>query len=159
VVPEPGLCRFSERILGDLGVEHASVRTSDAWIRAEARRLFPHLPPGESPDTPLPVSRVKRHPALLAAVDRLVETLAGEMADRLDRTLDARGRVRAVFATRSEPILADRLARVEAALAKDAAPKQKRALAAACKEERRGLGKVLADHVRLVGDRDLLRHA
>ena len=87
VVPEPGLRRFSERLLSDLSVERVAVRTFDDWIRAEARRLFPRMPAREAPDPPLAVRRMKRNPAMLAAVDRLVEELASEMADRLDAVL------------------------------------------------------------------------
>jgi len=160
VVPEPGLRRFAERLLADLSVERVAVRTFDDWIRAEARRVFPRLPQRESPDPPASVSRMKRHPAMLAAVDRLVEELAGEMAERLDRGLDAHGEIRAAFTERAEPILAARLARVEALLGDRAAsPARKRARAEAFREERRRLPRVMADHVRLVGDRALLRHA
>ena len=162
VVPEPGLRRFSERLLADLSVDRVAVRTFDEWIRAEARRVFPHLPARESPETPLGVSRMKRHPAMLAAVDRLVEELAGEMAERLDRALGvdgAGGEIQAAFAERREPILGERLARVEAGLKKGAPPPRRAAISAAFREERELLGRVLADHARLVGDRALLGHA
>jgi DNA helicase II / ATP-dependent DNA helicase PcrA len=156
VVPEPGLRRFSERLLADLSVEGAAVRTFDEWIRDEARRLFPRMPAREAPDPPFAVSRMKRHPAMLAAVDRLIDELAAEMADRLDRSLGSHGEIKAAFAGHADPILADRLDRVEALLAKGAAAARGRALAAAFGEERKRLGNVLGDHVRLVGDRALL---
>jgi DNA helicase-2/ATP-dependent DNA helicase PcrA len=159
VVPEPGLRRYTERLLADLSVENVAVRTFDDWIRAEARRAFPHMPQREAPDPPAAVGRMKRHPAMLAAVDCLIEELAAEMAERIDRRLDARGEVRAAFAVRAEPILAERLRRVEAILGRRASPSRQQALAAACRDEQRRLGHVLADHVRLVGDRALLGHA
>ncbi len=159
VVPEPGLRRFAERLLSDLGVERVAVRTFDDWIRGEARRVFPQVPQREAPDPPSAVSRMKRHPAMLAAVDRLVDELGAEMAERLDRRLDGRGAVRKVFAEGAEPILAERLRRVEALLGKRATAARRRAVAAACREEEKRLGQVLADHVRLVGDRALLREA
>jgi DNA helicase II / ATP-dependent DNA helicase PcrA len=159
VVPEPGLRRFAERLLADLSVERVAVRTFDGWIRAEARRAFPGMPQREAPETPPAVSRMKRHPAMLAAVDRLVEALAGEMAERIDRRLDARGEVCAAFAERAEPILAERLQRAEACLGERATAARRRAIAEACGEEEARLASVLGDHLRLVGDRAILQEA
>ncbi len=159
VVPEPGLRRFAERLLAELSVEGVAVLTFDEWARAEARRLFPSLPDREAPNPPFAVARVKRHPGMLAAVDRLVEAIAAEIADRIDRRLDARGAVRAAFAERAEPVLAERLSRAEARVSAEAPPERRVAVADAFREERRRLGHVREDHVRLVGDRALLRHA
>ena len=82
VVPEPGLRRLSERLLGELAVDGAAVRTFDEWIRIEARRVFPWLPAYESPDTPFGVSRVKRHPAMFVAINQLIDALAIEAGDQ-----------------------------------------------------------------------------
>lgn len=159
VVPEPGLLRLSQRLLADLGIEGVPVRTFDGWIRGEARRVFPWLPARESPDPPFAVSRFKRHPAMLKALDRLIDDSASAFAQRLDHRLGAGGAARAVVESRTEPILADRLRCAEEALAATV-PKNKRlALEEAFREERLGLGKVRADHLRLVGDRALLLHA
>ena len=181
VVPEPGLRRFAERILVDLGVPCAvdedaaasapkgrrsparsspTVRTFDDWIRAEARRVFPWVPDREPPDPPFAVSRVKRHPAMLAAVDRLLDDLARATADRLDRWLNARGSVASVVLEGAEPILAHRLRRAEKVLvSQSASPERRSLIEQAFKEERRRLTRVRADHLRLVGDRELLAHA
>lgn len=182
VVPEPGLRRFAERILVDLGVPcaldedaathpkknrnqnqkyhktpaHATVRTFDDWIRAEARRVFPWLPDRESPDPPFAVSRLKRHPGMLAAIDRLLDDLARAAADRLDRYLNARGEVASAVLSRTEPILAHRLRRAEKALLESAPPARKSMIKEAFREERRRLARVRNDHLRLVGDRALL---
>jgi DNA helicase-2/ATP-dependent DNA helicase PcrA len=177
VVPEPGLRRFAERILIDLGVpcvldeesegdakarrslRGATVRTFDDWIRAEARRVFPRLPGREPPDPPFAVSRLKRHPAMLAAIDRLIDDLALAAADRVDRWLNGRGSVASAVVSRAEPILADRLRGAEMALLKSAPPARRDAIKEAFRVERRRLTHVRADHLRLVGDRDLLAHA
>jgi DNA helicase II / ATP-dependent DNA helicase PcrA len=159
VVPEPGLLRLSQRLLADLGIDGVQVRTFDDWIRAEARRVFPWLPARESPDPPFAVSRFKRHPAMLAALDRLIDESAQRFAARLDHRLGGGGEALSVFAERAEPILAERLRRAEEALS-TRVPKSKRlALEEAFREERARLGKVRQDHLRLVGDRALLRHA
>lgn len=176
VVPEPGLRRFTERILVDLGVPCAAadeastsakssrpaapmVRTFDDWIRAEARRVFPWLPARESPDPPFAVSRFKRHPGMLAAIDRLLDDLARAAADRVDRWLNARGAAASVVLSGAEPILARRLRRAEKELLASAPPARRSAIMEAFREERRRLPKLRVDHLRLVGDRELLAHA
>lgn len=159
VVPEPGLLRLSQRLLADLGIEGVAVRTFDDWIRGEARRIFPWLPARESPDPPFAVSRVKRHPAMLAALDRLIDERARSFAVRLDHRLGAGGAALAVIEAQTSPILAERLQRAEEALRGLVPQSKNRALEEAFREERLGLGKVRQDHLRLVGDRALLRHA
>jgi len=159
VVPEPGLRRFAERMLDDLKVERVAVRTFDDWIRTEARRLFPGLPRREDKDPPFASSRMKRHPALLVAIDHLIDELAAEMAGRLERALDGKGAIRAAFAARAEPILAERMRLAEEILLQGARAEKKAALADAFREERARLTTVRPDLVRLVGDRALLRHA
>lgn len=159
VVPEPGLLRLSQRLLADLGIEGVAVRTFDDWIRGEARRAFSWLPARESPDPPFAVSRFKRHPAMLAALDRLIDESARSFAVRLDRRLGTKGAVLAAIEAQTSPILAERLQRAEAALSGRVPPGKQTALEEAFREERLGLGKVRQDHLRLVGDRALLRHA
>jgi DNA helicase-2/ATP-dependent DNA helicase PcrA len=159
LVPEPGLRRLAERMLAELGVTGVLVLTFDEWIRAEARRVFPWLPDRESPDPPFAVSRIKRHPAMRVAIDRLIDDLARSIGERLDRTLAGRGGIRDAILARTEPVLADRLRRAEEALACSATPARKRLLTEALREERRGLVRVRADHQRLVGDRALLHLA
>ena len=159
LVPEPGLRRLSERLLAELRVDGARVRTFEEWIRAEAQRVFPWLPARESPDPPFAVSRLKRHPALLTAMDRLIDDIAREIAGRLDRLLAGRGAIRAAIEARRDPILADRLRAAEEALVASAPAPRRRALAEAFRDERRRLSRVRDDHQRLVGDRALLGEA
>lgn len=159
IVPEPGLRHFAERLLADLAVEGVAVRTFDEWIRTEARRVFPWLPAQESPDPPFAVSRLKRHPAMLAAMDRLLDDLARAIGARLDHRLAGKGAITAALEERKEPILVDRLRATEKAFVKSAAPARRRIVEEAFREERRRLTRVRADHLRLVGDRELLAHA
>jgi len=159
VVPEPGLRRLSQRLLTDLGLSGVPVRTFDDWIRGEARRVFPWLPARESPDPPFVVSRFKRHPAMLKALDRLIEERAGSFAARLDHRLGGKGVYRAAVEARTEPILAERLRCAQEALAPSVPKNKKLAFEEAFREERLALPKVREDHLRLVGDRELLRHA
>jgi DNA helicase-2/ATP-dependent DNA helicase PcrA len=159
IVPEPGLRRLSQRLLADLGLEGVAVRTFDEWIRGEARRIFPWIPGRESPDPPFAVSRFKRHPALLKALDRLIDDRARAFAERLDRRIDAGGAVVSAFEALSTPILADRLDRAEEALSPTVPRNKRLAFEEAFREERAKLAKVREDHLRLVGDRELLRVA
>jgi DNA helicase-2/ATP-dependent DNA helicase PcrA len=159
IVPEPGLRRFSELLLADLGFEGVAVRTFDDWIRVEARRVFPWLPARESPEAPFAVSRFKRHPAMLAAIDRLIDDLARSIGERIDHRLQARGEVAAALAARTEPILLHRLESAERALVEAALEARRSAIAEAFHEERKKLARVRDDHLRLVGDRALLAHA
>jgi len=159
LVPEPGLRRLSERILADLGVEGVLVSTFDDWIRGEARRVFPWLPAREAPDPPFAASRLKRHPALFASIDALLDDITRETAGRMDRLLAARGSIRAALEARREPILADRLDLAEKALAGSVPDSRRRLIAEGFREERRKLARVKVDHRRLVGDRALLDSA
>jgi DNA helicase-2/ATP-dependent DNA helicase PcrA len=159
LVPEPGLLRLSARILSELGVEGVVVSTFDDWIRGEARRVFPWLPPREAPDPPFAASRLKRHPALFAAIDALVDDIAHETAHRMDRLLAARGSILAAIEARRDPILAERLDIAEKALAGSVPDSRWRLIAEGFREERRKLARVKVEHRRLVGDRALLDHA
>ena len=70
VVPERGLARLAERLLEPLGLSRVKVRTLDAWARATFHAHFGVPPPRLTEETPPLVSRLKRHPALHAALRR-----------------------------------------------------------------------------------------
>ena len=70
VVPERGLARLAERLLAPLGLSRVKVRTLDAWARATFQAHFGAPPPRLTEETPPLVSRLKRHPALHAALRR-----------------------------------------------------------------------------------------
>jgi DNA helicase IV len=70
VVPETGLARLAARLLEPLGLGKVPVRTLDAWSRGAFQAAFGVPPPRLCPETPALVSRMKRHPALHAALRR-----------------------------------------------------------------------------------------
>ncbi|NVB40085.1 ATP-binding domain-containing protein [Pseudenhygromyxa sp. WMMC2535] len=72
LVPTPGLRNLLTALLERLGVDDAEVETFAGWIAAQGRRAFRDLPARDSRDTSLAVSRVKRHPALLELLPRIV---------------------------------------------------------------------------------------
>ncbi|TKD06463.1 3'-5' exonuclease [Polyangium fumosum] len=159
LVPEPGLRRLSERILEGLAVEGVFVRTFEDWIRAEARRVFSWVPHHEPPDPPFAASRLKRHPALFAAIDRLIDEDTRAIARKLDRLLGFRGALRKALEARDEPFLRDRLRVIEVGLARETTGEKGRLLREALAEEQDKLARVRGDHRRLVGDRALLARA
>jgi hypothetical protein len=70
VVPETGLARLAARLLEPLGLEKAQVRTLAAWSRGAFQSAFGAPPPRLCEEPPPLVSRLKRHPALFAALRR-----------------------------------------------------------------------------------------
>jgi DNA helicase IV len=70
VVPETGLARLAARLLEPLGLDRAQVRTLDAWARGAFQSVFGAPPPRLCEEAPPLVSRLKRHPALFAALRR-----------------------------------------------------------------------------------------
>jgi ATP-dependent DNA helicase UvrD/PcrA len=70
VVPETGLARLAARLLEPLGLGKAPVRTLASWSRGAFQSAFGAPPPRLCEDTPALVSRLKRHPALYAALRR-----------------------------------------------------------------------------------------
>jgi hypothetical protein len=70
VVPEVGLARLSARLLEPLGHEKIAVRTLDQWARGAFQSAFNAPPPRLCAEPPALVTRLKRHPALHAALRR-----------------------------------------------------------------------------------------
>jgi DNA helicase-2/ATP-dependent DNA helicase PcrA len=70
VAPEIGLARLAARLLEPLGLGKAPVRTLASWSRGAFQSAFGAPPPRLCEDTPALVSRLKRHPALYAALRR-----------------------------------------------------------------------------------------
>lgn len=70
VVPEVGLARLSARLLEPLGQSKIAVRTLDQWARGAFQSAFNTPPPRLCTEPPALVTRLKRHPALHAALGR-----------------------------------------------------------------------------------------
>ncbi len=60
---------YVAHVLPALGVEGVDVTTWSEWSRSAVRRHFPGLPGSVSESTPEPVTRVKVHPAIAAAIE------------------------------------------------------------------------------------------
>ncbi len=80
VVPNDALVHYVDRVLPTLGVEGVPVTTFGRWATKVVQALFPKLPTAESDETPAVVSRAKRNPAML----RAIEAAAGRTTARMD---------------------------------------------------------------------------
>jgi DNA helicase-2/ATP-dependent DNA helicase PcrA len=81
IVPTEGLRVLTEALLERLGVQGAKVYRFDRFAAEQARRAFPDLPKRESEGATGAVMRLKRHPAVRAALRELAKlpvTLPGE---------------------------------------------------------------------------------
>src|SRR6185369_3250810 len=77
VVPSVALERYVEGVLPALGVRGVPVVTVRGWMRSTRRRVLPDIPDRYSEEAPAAVVRVKKHPALLAALEaRVAEAIA-----------------------------------------------------------------------------------
>jgi DNA helicase-2/ATP-dependent DNA helicase PcrA len=83
VVPNDALVHYVDRVLPTLGVEGVPVTTFGRWAAKVATTLFPKLPTRDSDETPAVVSRAKRHPAILRAIDATTARAAGRVEARL----------------------------------------------------------------------------
>jgi len=70
------LVRYISRVLPALGVEEVPVQTFQLWAEQQRRRHFPKLTARYVEDTPTHVIRLKKHPAMLRAIDRYVADLS-----------------------------------------------------------------------------------
>src|SRR5574338_1119855 len=76
VVPSQALVRYVAGVLPALGVSGVPVVTYTGWARTTRMRCLPDAPTKYNPDPPEQVSRVKKHPAMLAILERWCEAQA-----------------------------------------------------------------------------------
>ncbi|WP_141731914.1 AAA family ATPase [Oligoflexus tunisiensis] len=120
VVPEEGLVRLSRKLLDSLGLSAVEVRTFDAWVEVQARRLLRSLPGRTSDYTSSNVSRLKRHPALLKLFPEIVRRQIEEIIKQLDRHIPGSQHLHALLRDRTDLTMLDRLNQAEAQLSKEA---------------------------------------
>jgi len=88
VVPSVALERYVAGVLPSLGVHGVPVTTYHAWAQTLRKRLVPTAPDRYSPDTPPSVARLKKHPGLLHALERLVADELAEVERELQASVD-----------------------------------------------------------------------
>jgi DNA helicase-2/ATP-dependent DNA helicase PcrA len=76
VVFNDALARYISEVLPALGVGGVAIRTYENWVQKLRQSLFPRLPSRYHDDTPSVVTRLKKHPAMLRAIDAHVAALA-----------------------------------------------------------------------------------
>ncbi|MFZ1865494.1 MAG: ATP-binding domain-containing protein [Polyangiales bacterium] len=76
IVFNDALVRYISRVLPALGVEDVPVQTFQEWAEQQRRRHLPKLTTRYVEDTPTYVVRMKKHPAMLRAIDRYVAELS-----------------------------------------------------------------------------------
>lgn len=76
IVFNDALVRYISRVLPALGVNDMPVQTFQRWAEQQRRRHIPKLTTRYVEDTPTHVVRMKKHPAMLRAIDQYVEELA-----------------------------------------------------------------------------------
>ncbi|HWZ92061.1 MAG TPA: 3'-5' exonuclease, partial [Polyangiaceae bacterium] len=76
VVFNDALARYISEVLPALGIAGVAIRTYESWVQKLRQSLFPRLPSRYHDDTPSVVTRLKKHPAMLRAIDQHVATLA-----------------------------------------------------------------------------------
>jgi DNA helicase-2/ATP-dependent DNA helicase PcrA len=82
------LVRYISQVLPALDVHGVGVRTYIDWAARLRGSHFPDLPTQQATDTPVVVTRMKKHPAMLKAIDDHVEGLAADIEARLAQALD-----------------------------------------------------------------------
>ncbi|MEO8900811.1 MAG: 3'-5' exonuclease [Polyangiaceae bacterium] len=76
VVFNDALARYISEVLPALGIAGVAIRTYENWVQKLRQSLFPRLPSRYHDDTPSVVTRFKKHPAMLRAIDAHVASLA-----------------------------------------------------------------------------------
>ncbi len=119
VVPSQSLARYVEGVLPSLGVDRIPVVTFAGWSRTQRLRILRGTTGKYNEGTPEAVSRVKKHPAMLAAIDAAVAEREARAEEVLASAAGDPGAERAArelwHATRGEA-LAPRLRRIRASL-------------------------------------------
>ncbi|HEX5058723.1 MAG TPA: ATP-binding domain-containing protein [Kofleriaceae bacterium] len=83
VVPSQALVRYVAGVLPALGVSGVPVVTYTGWARTTRMRCLPDAPTKYNPEPPEQVSRVKKHPVMLAVLERWVERQAEAIGSEL----------------------------------------------------------------------------
>jgi DNA helicase II / ATP-dependent DNA helicase PcrA len=76
IVFNDALARYIGGVLPALGINGVGIRTYEDFAGRLRQALFPRLPSRYRDDTPAVVTRMKKHPAMLLAIDALAERLA-----------------------------------------------------------------------------------
>ncbi|HET7500875.1 MAG TPA: ATP-binding domain-containing protein [Kofleriaceae bacterium] len=102
VVPSQALVRYVSGVLPALGVSGVPVVTYTGWARTTRMRCLPASPTSYNAEPPDQVSRVKKHPALLAMLETFVAQQAAQIRGEIAETAAASGVPGAAETARAE---------------------------------------------------------
>jgi DNA helicase-2/ATP-dependent DNA helicase PcrA len=94
VVKSEPLTEYISRVLPSLDVAGTEVVTLESWMEKTRRRVLPELKQKRVDEVPGNVVRLKKHPAILAALERGVEQEAERIGEQLARQLPDTGGVK-----------------------------------------------------------------
>jgi DNA helicase-2/ATP-dependent DNA helicase PcrA len=87
VVFNDALARYIGQVLPALGIEGVAIRTYEDWASRLRGVHVPRLPSRYSEDTPSEVTRLKKHPAMLRAIDDYVAKVEQQLDAQVQRAL------------------------------------------------------------------------
>jgi DNA helicase II / ATP-dependent DNA helicase PcrA len=87
VVFNEALARYIAQVLPALGIEGVAIRTYESWAERLRAANFPKLPDEYTDETPGVVTRLKKHPAMLKAIDLRVAAIEAQVTGELERAL------------------------------------------------------------------------
>ncbi|MCP4752948.1 MAG: AAA family ATPase [Proteobacteria bacterium] len=85
VVPEKGLVKLTKLLLGELGISNITVCSFTDWVKKQARNLIAGLPDRICEESPYPIVRLKKHPALLQLLPRYLKKVEKDIVSRINR--------------------------------------------------------------------------
>jgi ATP-dependent DNA helicase UvrD/PcrA len=83
IVFNDALCRYISEVLPALGVTDVGTRTYEHWASRLVSSHLKLLPRHYRDDTPSAVTRLKKHPAMLGAIDAHVKEFEATLAERI----------------------------------------------------------------------------
>jgi DNA helicase-2/ATP-dependent DNA helicase PcrA len=163
IVFNEALARYISEVLPALGVGGVAIRTYESWVQKLRQSLFPRLPSRYSDETPSVVTRLKKHPAMLRAIDAHVAALAKDFELEIFRAIEgdpAADAARSAWLASAERPLAHRLhamialteANAKISLSRDARVGLERVARAALRDAR----DVVTNWAELLSDRQVL---
>jgi DNA helicase-2/ATP-dependent DNA helicase PcrA len=87
VVFNEALARYIAQVLPALGIEGVAIRTYEGWAERLRAANFPKLDGEYSEETPSVVTRLKKHPAMLKAIDARAAALEARVESELERIM------------------------------------------------------------------------